>query len=245
MRLAGNEVSIVHDKPGTTRDATSYRLSWNDREFVFVDTAGLRRRSKVDDQIEYYSGLRATKNMDKADVAIVLIDGLEGYTTQDARVMGLAIERGCGLVVAVNKWDVIESREEAGKSFLGNLHRELPFLIDYPVVFMSGLTGRKVNKCLENVVNVYQNRQRRVSTANLNRLLERLNSQYVPSKDGREIKVFYATQLGVSPPTFTFFVNRPELVSNSYKRYLEKNLRREFGFNGAPIRTYWRRRNNS
>jgi GTP-binding protein len=241
-RLAGNEVSIVHDKPGTTRDAINFRLAWNEHEFILVDTAGLRRRSKIDDQIEYYSGLRATKNMDKADVAVVLIDAVEGYTTQDARIMGLAIERGCGLLVAVNKWDIINLREDAGKQFLKNLHRELPYLVDYPVVFMSGLTGRKVDKCLENVVSIYQNRQTRVSTPVLNRSIEKMNQRHLPTKDGREIKILYATQLGNVPPTFSFFSNHPELISDSYKRFVEKNLRQEFGFKGSPIRMFWRRR---
>jgi len=156
--------------------------------------------------------------------------------------MGLAIERGCGLLVAVNKWDIINLREDAGKQFLKNLHRELPYLVDYPVVFMSGLTGRKVDKCLENVVSIYQNRQTRVSTPVLNRSIEKMNQRHLPTKDGREIKILYATQLGNVPPTFSFFSNHPELISDSYKRFVEKNLRQEFGFKGSPIRMFWRRR---
>ena len=241
-RLAGQQISIVHEKPGTTRDTTSIRLAWEGHEFVFMDTAGLRRRARVDDQIEYFSSLRASSSIQQADVAVVLLDAVEGCTGQDVRIMSQVIDAGCGLVPAVNKWDL----SSVGTSeFRRDMHRRFPFLTDYPLLFISALTGKRVMGCLRTIFKVYENCCSRVPTARLNRLVEQLEQRAPPASQGREVKLLYATQHAVAPPTFVIFSNRPELVSDSYKRFIEKSLRAEFGFSGTPVRTVWRKRRNS
>lgn len=244
-RLAGLEVSIVADEPGTTRDSTAIRISWEGRDFVLMDTAGLRRRSRIDGQIEYYSTLRASSSIQEADVVIVILDGREGLASQDARIMSQVIEAGRGLVVAVNKWDLVEASESGAEEFRRNLCDRLPFLRDYPIVFVSALTGRRVTRCLESAHRAYLSCHTRVQTAQLNRCVEDVSRQLSPSAGGREIRLLYATQHAVAPPTFVIFCNRADLVGDAYRRYLENNLRREFGFVGAPLRITWRGRRRS
>lgn len=239
-RLAGYQVSIVHDQPGTTRDTTHLRLVWKDTQFLFMDTAGLRRRSKVDDPVEFYSGRRAANSIARADVAVVLLDGTEGWVMQDARIMEQVLEAGCGLVVAVNKWDLVDGMT------VDECHSEIrlryPFLRDYPVLCMSGLTGRRVQKCLEVVAAVGQRRQARIPTARLNQIIQRLSAEYPATHEGREIRLLYATQYAINPPTFTIFTNLPQQVPGNYQRYIENKLREEFDFAGTPLRIVWRRR---
>ena len=239
-RLAGNQVSIVHDKPGTTRDSTELNLEWNDTQLVVMDTAGLRRRSKVDDPVEFYSGRRASKSIGQADVAVVLLDGTEGWVMQDARIMEQVIESGAGLVVAVNKWDLVEgvSVEECRRE----LRLRYPFLRDYPVLCFSGLTGQKVQKCLEVVASVGKRRRTRIGTAKLNKIIQQLSVESPASHEGREIRLLYATQHAIDPPTFTIFTNLPRQVPGNYQRYIEKRLREEFDFMGTPLRIVWRLR---
>ena len=241
-RLAGHEVSIVADEPGTTRDPTAIRIAWGGQDFVLMDTAGLRRRSRIDGQVEYYSTLRASSSIQEADVVIVLVDGGEGLASQDARIMSQVIEAGRGLVVAVNKWDLVERGNPGAEDFRQNLRERLPFLRDYPIVFVSALTGRRVDRCLESAGQARLSCHTRVPTAALNRCVEDVSRQLSPSAGGREIRLLYATQHSVAPPTFVIFCNRPDLVGDSYRRYLENNLRREFGFVGAPLRITWRGR---
>jgi len=241
-RLAGHEVSIVADEPGTTRDPTAIRITWGEQDFVLMDTAGLRRRSRIDGQIEYYSALRASSSIQEADVVIVLVDGREGLATQDARIMSQVMEAGCGMVVAVNKWDLVDPGERGAEDFRRDLCERLPFLRDYPIVFVSALTGRRATRCLESAARAHRSCHTRVSTAELNRCVEDLGRRLSPSAGGREVRLLYATQHGVAPPTFVIFCNRPGLVGDSYRRYLENNLRREFGFVGAPLRITWRGR---
>ena len=241
-RLAGYQVSIVHDQPGTTRDTTSTRLVWKDREFLLMDTAGLRRRAKVDNQVEYYSGRRAVSSIERADVVVVLLDAVEAWTVQDARIIGQALEAGCGLLLVVNKWDLIDRGGEATQEFTDNLHDRFPFLIDFPVLFISALTGRRVQKCLDAVVTVYDQRHRRIPTAQLNAFLESVTQWNPPASSGRELKLFYITQHATAPPTFVIFASYPELVTGSYRRFIEKKLREEYNFEGTPIRIKWRKR---
>jgi len=244
-RLAGYQVSIVHDQPGTTRDTTSIRLAWEGQEFLLMDTAGLRRRVKVDDQVEFYSGRRATASIERADVVVVLIDAVENCTVQDVRIVNQAIESGSGLLIVVNKWDLVERGEETSKIFVDDLHHRFPFLVDYPILFISALTGRRVQKCLEGGVRVSQNRRMRIPTSRLNAFLGGVTKGNPPVGGGRELRLIYATQNGVAPPTFVVFANHPELISSAYRRFVEKRLRDEFSFEGAPIRTIWRKRRNS
>jgi GTP-binding protein len=235
-RLAGEEVSIVDDAPGTTRDTTSIRVRWQDRTFEILDTAGLRRRSRVEDAVEFYSSRRASDTIEAADVVIALIDAVEGWTVQDARIIGQAVDAGRGLVVAANKWDLVAGEERTAEGFVEGLRDRFPFLVDYPVVTVSGLSGKRVHRLLEWAAKVHENRHRRIQTARLNEFLERVTRQQPPFVAGAELRFFYATQRGVAPPTFIVFTNHPELVSGSYQRLLEKRLREEYDLLGTPVR---------
>ena len=239
-RLAGYQVSIVHDQPGTTRDTTQLRLAWKDIQFQLMDTAGMRRRSKIDDDVEYYSGRRASNSIDRADVAVVLLDGAEGWVMQDARIMEQVLEAGCGLVVAVNKWDLVDGMtvDECQKE----IRLRYPFLRDYPVLCMSGLTGSRVQKCLETVAAVGAKRQRRIPTSRLNQIIQQLSSENPTTHEGRNIRLLYATQFSTKPPAFTIFTNLPQEVPGNYRRHIENRLRKEFDFEGTPLRIVWRLR---
>jgi GTP-binding protein len=239
-RLAGHQVSIVHDRPGTTRDPTQLRLTWQDNHLLFVDTAGLRRRSKVNDPVEFYSTRRATNSIDQADVAVVLIDSAEGWVMQDARIMEQVIKSGCGLVVAINKWDLVA--EKTAAEYRRELRDRYPFLRDYPVLCISGLTGRRVHKCLEVVAAVGNKRRTRIPTARLNKIIQQLSGEYLATQDGRDIRLLYATQHAINPPAFTIFTNLPRSVPGNYRRHIENRLRSEFDFEGTPLRIVWRRR---
>ncbi len=241
-RLAGYRVSIVDDRPGTTRDATDIRISWNSRDFTLVDTAGLRRRARIGDQVEYYSVLRATNSIEGADVVIVLLDAGEGETTQDGRIMAHALDSGCAMVVALNKWDLVDAESRDRKSHESALRSRFPFLVDYPVMCISALTGSRVSRCLEAVAQAFDNYSSRVSTSQINRCVDRAAAQLGLAVEGKEVKLLYATQSCVGPPTFVIFSNRPDLVTEAYKRYVKKALRKEFGFAGTPLRILWRRR---
>jgi GTP-binding protein len=241
-RLSGQEVSIVHDMPGTTRDATDVRLDVAGRRYVLVDTAGMRRRSKIDDQIEYYSTLRASYSIERCDVVIVLIDAIEGATAQDARIMGHAMELGKGLVVAVNKWDLMKVREESTgiDTYRDDLRHRFPFLNPYPILVLSALTGSRTARCFEEAAIVRDRAHQRIPTSKLNRWIEQATRRVPPSGGGKEIRIHYVTQSSVGPPTFLVFATRPDLVAESYRRHLERSLRESFDFEGTPIRIHWR-----
>ncbi len=242
-RIAGQAVSVVNNQPGTTRDTTKIRLSWNNRKIEFMDTAGLRRRSKVDTQVEYYSSRRARESIEAADVVVMLLDSSEGFVHQEARIMSQVIDSGCAMVIAVNKWDIAASREAGGaESFRKNLLARFPFIQDYPILFTSGLTGRNVQKILDAVIRVGNNRRMRISTSRLNKLLETVVFEGYYSKTGKDLKVVYATQHAINPPTFTIFSNTSVKINQSTRRHFEKLLRTEFGFEGSPIRILWRTR---
>jgi len=241
-RLSGQEVSIVHDAPGTTRDATDVTLDTGGRRFVLIDTAGMRRRSKVTDPVEYYSNLRASYSIERCDVVIVLVDALEGATAQDARIMGHAMELGKGLVVAVNKWDLMTAREDSVgiDTYRDDLRYRYPFLTHYPILVLSALTGSRTSRCFEEAARVRDRAHGRISTSRLNRWVEEATRRLPPTGAGREIRVHYVTQSAVSPPTFLVFATRPDLVSEAYRRHLERSLRESFDFEGTPVRLHWR-----
>ena len=240
-RLAGNKVSIVHHKPGTTRDTTDIHIHWGGRNFLLMDTAGVRRRPRIDDPVEYYSSLRASRAIEHADVTMAMIDAVEGVTAQDAKIMSKIIDSGSGMAVVVNKWDAIETPKDAGQ-YADRIRDRFPFLGDYPVVVLSALTGSRVSRCLESAGAVFESRCRRVSTARLNRFFRKAIAERAVRGKGRAINILYATQQAVSPPSFVVFADRPELVPDSYSRSLEKSLRQEFGFEGTPLRILWRTR---
>ena len=245
-RLAGHQVSIVHPQPGTTRDPTQLRLTWQDSRLLFVDTAGLRRRSKVDDPVEFYSTRRAANSIAQADVAVVLLDGAEGWVMQDVRIMEQVIKSGGGLVVAINKWDLVAAGTAGtAAEYRRALRDRYPFLRDYPVLCISGLTGRRVHKCLEVVAAVGHKRRTRIPTPRLNKIIQQLSGEYLAAQEGRDIRLLYATQHAINPPAFSIFTNRSRSVPENYRRHIENRLRSEFDFEGTPLRIVWRRRKSS
>jgi GTP-binding protein len=244
--LLGEERAIVSEIPGTTRDAFDTRLAYGQGEVVLVDTAGIRRRGKVASgpAAERYSTLRALKAIDRADVTVLVIDAVEGLTAQDAHVAGYTVDAGKGLVVAVNKWDLVEDKtDRTFDQYVAWIRREAPFLDFAPVVSISAKTGQRVDRVLGLAVDVWGERRKRISTGELNRLLAEATARQVPpAVKNRRPKLFYATQAGIEPPTFIFFANDAELIHFSYKRYLENRIRDVLGFLGAPIRLVFRNR---
>jgi GTPase len=244
--LLKQERMIVSDVPGTTRDAIDTTLPWGRTEIVLIDTAGIRRRGRVagGPAAEKYSTLRSFRAISRADVAVLLVDAVDGLTAQDAHIAGFVVEEGRGLVVAVNKWDAVE--EKTGNTFdqyVEWIRHEAPFLDFAPVVSISAKTGQRVERVLELAVDVWAERRRRVSTGALNKVVgEAAARQEPPMVKGRRPKLFYATQAGVAPPTFVFFARDAGSVHFSYRRYLENRLREEFGFLGTPVRLVFRER---
>jgi GTP-binding protein len=236
----------VSEVPGTTRDAIDTRLAWGRSEIVLIDTAGIRRRGKVagGPAAERYSTLRALKAVSRADVAVLVIDAVEGLTAQDAHVAGYVVEEGKGLVVAVNKWDLVaEKTDKTFDQYVEWIRHEAPFLDFAPVVSISAKTGQRVGRVLELAVDIWGERRKRVSTGELNRLISTATDRVAaPIVKGRRPKLFYATQAGIAPPTFVFFANDASAVHFSYRRYLENQLRDAFGFDGTPIRLVFRDR---
>ncbi len=244
--LLGEERTIVSDMPGTTRDAIDTTLAWGRSEVVLIDTAGIRRRGKVASgpAAERYSTLRALKAIARADVAVLLIDALDGLTAQDAHVAGYVVEEGKGLVVAVNKWDLLEEKtDRTFNEYVDTIRRDAPFLDFAPVISISAKTGQRVGRVLETAVDIWGERRRRIPTGELNRMLQvAIDRQTPPTVKGRRPKLFYGTQAAVAPPTFVFFANDAALIHFSYRRYLENRIREAFGFDGTPIRLVFRER---
>ena len=244
--LLGEERTIVSEVPGTTRDSIDTRLAWGRSEIVLIDTAGIRRRGKVASgpAADRYSTLRALKAVSRADVAVLVIDAVEGLTAQDAHVAGYVVEEGKGLVVAVNKWDLVADKtDRTFDQYVEWIRREAPFLDFAPVVSISAKTGQRVGRVLELAVDIWGERRKRVPTGELNRLVATATDRVAaPIVKGRRPKLFYATQAGIAPPTFVFFANDASAVHFSYRRYLENRLRDAFGFDGTPIRLVFRDR---
>jgi GTP-binding protein len=242
-RVLGEDRMIVSNTPGTTRDPIDTTIRLDDQELVLVDTAGIRRRGSIEKGIERYSVLRSMKAIDSADVAIVMTDATEGYTAQDAHVVGYVLEKYKGVVLVLNKWDAVEKDEHTADQWLKRLRRDAPYLAWADIVFASALTGQRVERILREAVRVAEERYRRVPTGELNRLVMDAVRAHPPSHVRNRLpKIFYATQVGVAPPTFVAFVNDPEIVHFSYKRYLENRIREAYGFLGTPIRLILRRR---
>jgi GTP-binding protein len=244
--LLGQDRMIVSDIPGTTRDAIDTRVPWGRTEIVLIDTAGIRRRGRVagGPAAERYSTLRSFRAIERADVAVLLIDAVDGLTAQDAHIAGFVVEEGRGLVVAVNKWDAVE--EKTGRTFdqyVEWIRNEAPFLDFAPVVSISAKTGQRIDRVLQLAVDVWAERRKRIPTGELNRILSDATvRQEPPPVKGKRPKLFYATQAGIAPPTFVFFARDAASVHFSYRRYLENRLRDELGFLGTPIRLVFRER---
>ena len=245
-RLLGEERTLVSEIPGTTRDTVDSLLTWNDTSFRLTDTAGLRRKSRVEGDLEYYSTVRTFQAVDRSDVAVVLLDAQELLTEQDKRLVGHVLDRGKGLVLGVNKWDLLPSAEDLGDRIRDRIRAELPMAQHVPLVFLSAKTGRGVQRVLEHVRTVDVNRRRHLKTSVLNKLVrETLEFERMPGDGkGHYLKIFYITQAETVPPTFLFFVNDRQLAERPFVRRLDRLLRELDDFRGTPIRIWFRDREN-
>ena len=235
-KILGEDRLIVSNIPGTTRDAIDSPIEVDGQKYVFIDTAGMRRKSKIKEEIERFSIIRAVAAVERCDVAILVIDANEGITDQDTKIAGIAHERGKAAIVAVNKWDSIEKDDKTMNKYLKDIGNELAYMPYAPRVFISAHTGQRVNRLLELIKTVNENHALRISTGVLNEvLIEATAMQQPPADKGRQLRLYYMTQVSVKPPTFVIFVNERELFHFSYRRYIENQLREAFGFVGTPI----------
>jgi len=243
-RLLGEDRLVVSEIAGTTRDAIDTPLRYHGRKLIFVDTAGLRRQSKIDDGIEFYSSLRSRRAIERADICILMVDATEGeIQNQDLKIAALAWEAGRGLIVVVNKWDLAEKDDKASAKYEKAAFEKAPFLKFVPFLFTSALTGQRVNRVLELVLEVEVERAKRISTSEVNeRLGELLARLQPPQAAGREVRLNYATQVETAPPTIAVFGNNPDLVEEHYVRYLHNGFRASWGFTGNPLRIVMRRK---
>ena len=235
-RILGENRVIVSDVAGTTRDAIDSEYELNGQKYVFIDTAGMRRKAKIKESIEKYSIIRAVAAVERADVCILMINAVEGITEQDTKVAGIAHEAGKAVIIAVNKWDLIEKDNHTMNKFLKDIDTEFKYLSYAPRIFISAATGQRVTKLFELITMVSENNSRRIATGMLNDvLIEAMAMNQPPAEKGKQLRIYYMTQVSVKPPTFVLFVNDTELLHFSYKRYLENKLRDSFGFVGTPI----------
>ncbi len=242
-KIIGEERVIVSDVPGTTRDAIDTPFEIGEDKYVFIDTAGMRKRKKVFENIERYSVVRSLTAIERADVCLILIDAIEGVTEQDTKIAGYVNEQGKGAIIVVNKWDLIEKDDKTMNKFIEDIRRELPFMAYAPTIFISALTGQRVVKVLELVKYVANQNAMRISTGMVNDVInEAVLMNQPPITGGRRLKILYITQVSTKPPTFALFVNDPNAMHFSYERYLENQLRKSFGFEGTPIRFLLRQR---
>ena len=243
-RIAGEQRVIVSNVAGTTRDATDTTVENEEGKFVLIDTAGIRRKSKVTEKIEQYSVLRAYMAVDRADVCLIVIDATEGFTEQDSKVAGYAHEQGKASIVVVNKWDLVEKDGKTMQNFEEELRGHFSFMSYVPFLFLSAKTGQRVSKLFGMIKDVYQQNSIRVTTGTLNDILAYATTRVQPPSDkGRRLKIYYMTQPSTNPPTFVVFVNRADLFHFSYQRYLENQIRASFGLTGTPVRFVVRERN--
>jgi GTP-binding protein len=241
-RLVGVRRTIVRDEPGTTRDAIDTPIVRNDQMILLIDTAGIRRRGRIQPGVEKFSVLRAVRAIERADVAVLLVDATEGVLAQDAHVAGYVEEAARGLIIAVNKWDLVEKHPKAQDEYTLMLRRELKFADWAPVVYMSAKTGQRVDRVVTEALAIQAERTKRVPTPQLNDVIRRAVETHPQTERGRALKIYYSAQTGTSPPRFTFFCNQPKMVHFSYVRYLENTLRAAFSFRGTPIRLEFRGR---
>jgi GTP-binding protein len=241
--LAGEERSMVSDKPGTTRDAIDTEIVHKGRKLTLVDTAGIRRRGRIEFGSEKYSVIRALRAINRAQVVLLVIDASEGPTAQDTHLAGYVRQAGRGCVIVVNKWDLVERSAEVAKRFDQLLREDFKFMPWAPFVHVSAKTKSRITRPLDLALAAWEERSRRITTGELNRVVRTSLSQHPPpSRRGRSVKIYYATQAEIEPPTFVFFVNNPELIHPTYERFLENQLREAFGFSGTPIRIRFRGR---
>lgn len=241
--LLGENRMIVSDIPGTTRDAVDVQIENEHGRFCLIDTAGIRKKKKVDETIERYSVLRSFAAVDRADVCVIMLDATEGVTVQDTKIAGFANDKGKALVIAVNKWDIAQKETGTMEKLKKDIYRDLSFMDFAPIVFISAKTGQRTDRLMALIYQAAQQNKRRVTTGMLNDFLSDATARVQPPSDkGKRLKIYYMTQASVCPPTFIFFVNRSDLFHFSYKRYLENRLREVFGFEGSPVRFIVRER---
>ena len=242
-RLLGENRVIVSDIAGTTRDAIDTAVTWQEKEYVFIDTAGLRRKNKIKEEIERFSIIRTVSAVERADVVVVVIDATEGVTEQDAKIAGIAHERGKGIVIAVNKWDAIEKDDKTIYRHTERIREILSFIPYAEILFISAKSGQRITKLFETIDLVIQNQNMRIATGVLNEIMmEATALQQPPSDKGKRLKLYYITQVSVKPPTFVIFVNDKELMHYSYTRYIENKIREAFGFSGTSLKFIIRER---
>ena len=242
-KLLGKNRVIVSNIAGTTRDAIDTAIKFNGKEYVFIDTAGLRRKNKIKEEIERYSIIRTVTAVERADVVLVVIDATEGVTEQDAKIAGIAHERGKGIIIVVNKWDAIEKNDKTMYEYEKDIRNVLSFIPYAEIMYVSAETGQRLPKLYEMIDVVMENQTLRVATGVLNEIMtEAVAMQQPPSDKGKRLKLYYITQVSVKPPTFVIFVNDKELMHFSYLRYLENKIREAFGFRGTSLKFFVRER---
>ncbi len=243
-RLIGEERVIVSPIAGTTRDAIDTYIELDGKKYLFIDTAGIRKKSKIYENIEKYSVIRAYASVEKADVVLTVIDAAEGISEQDSKIAGLSHDAGKASIVVVNKWDLVEKDNHSVKEYTKKIREELPFMQYAPILFVSALTSQRMGKIKETVDFIFDEASKRVATGVLNDVIgEAVMMNQPPSDKGKRLKIYYATQVGVRPPTFAIFVNDKELFHFSYQRYIENKLRENFGYEGTPLKIYIREKN--
>lgn len=242
-RFLGEKRVIVSDIPGTTRDAIDTYVKWQEQNYLIIDTAGMRRKSKIENPVERYSVLRSLRAIERADVVLLLIDGTEGVTEQDKKIAGYIHEQGKAAIIVVNKWDLVIKDDKTMNRYDENIREELTFMQYAPIMYISALTGQRVIKLFDIINLVAEQASRRIATSVLNQLLSEIVALNPPPSDkGRRLKISYVTQVGVKPPKFVLFVNDPDLMHFSYERYIENQFRQAFGFEGNPIRLILRQK---
>ena len=241
--LIGQERTIVSDIAGTTRDTIHTRYNLFQKDFILIDTAGIRRKTKVHEDLEFYSVIRAIRAMDEADVCLLLLDASKGITAQDLSIFSLAVKKGKGIVVLVNKWDLLEKETNTAKAYEKDLKERLSPFTDLPILFVSVKDKTRIYKAMETALEVYENRQRKIPTAQLNEvMLKAVEAYHAPVVRGHPLKIKYITQLPTPVPSFAFFCNYPDDVKQPYKNYLENQLREHFQFTGVPLRIFFRKK---
>ena len=243
VELLGENRLIVSDIAGTTRDAVDTEVSYQGRDYVFIDTAGLRRKNKIKEELEHYMIVRTVSAVERADVVVLVIDAKEGVTEQDAKIAGIAHDRGKAVIIAVNKWDAIEKDDKTIYKVTAKVRDTLSFMQYAEIIFISAKTGQRLPKLYETIDMVSENHALRVATGVLNEIMtEAVALQQPPSDKGKRLRLYYITQVSVKPPTFVIFVNDKELMHFSYTRYIENRIREAFGFKGTPLRFIIRER---
>jgi GTP-binding protein len=241
--LIGQERTIVSEIAGTTRDTIHTRYNLFQKEFILIDTAGIRRKTKVEEDLEFYSVIRAIKAMDEADVCLLVLDAPKGITAQDLNIFSLAVKKGKGIVVLVNKWDLMEKVTNTSKEYEKELKERLAPFTDLPILFISVIEKTRIFRAVESALEVYENRQRKIATSELNEvMLKAVESYHPPVVRGHPLKIKYVTQLPTKVPSFAFFCNYPDDVKTPYKNYLENQLRANFNFKGVPLRLFFRKK---